>query len=311
MAESLGQGQGTATAFKERGFGAAFRVSMNLSNGKNVARFPYWHIDLNSGSGRNEDARCDGSPIVFLEMAAQHRPNFKAFFCDHDLKAIEALSARVGSTAYCFGCDNREILAVVSAAIAKAERNPSYSVGTVVCDPNGYTGDAMPHEEIAQFAQRHERIDLIFNLNVSTYQWMKGNIRLRRKGWESKFCPSIREFPAMFHRRHWLISEIRSPGRGHRFVILIGRNFPTDGHRSMGHYRFESIDGERILQEFEGAAQRANPLGTLPQLPGLSEASGLPGSPTGGDDVGRLAVRPVRRKSDRGPSQGVLPLGDV
>lgn len=312
----MSQGQGRATAFKERGFGSAFRVSMSLSNGKNVARFPYWHVDLNSGSGWNEQSRCDGSPLVFLQLAKEHRPNYRAFFCDKDEVAISRLAERVGKDAFCFRSDNSEMLPVVSAAIAKEERNPHFSVGTVVCDPNGYFGDAIPCKELEVFAERHERIDLIFNLNVRTYQMGRAHVQNAISsnainGWSRKFWPSIADLPNHFPRNHWLVSEIRSPGQGDRFVIVIGRNVKTDGHKAMGHYRFDSVDGERLLEEFEGAAKRANPLETLRQLPGIPASSDLLGGETRRDDSSELAVRAVRRKSDRSSPQGLLPLGDV
>lgn len=268
----MSQGQGLGTWVKERGFGSAFSVSINLSKGERVARYSYWHVDLNAGSGWNHEVGCDGSPMVFLDLAAKQRPNYRAFFCDHDPDAIGALAALVGKRAYCFECENTELLPIVSAAITAAENRPQYAAGTVVCDPNGYIDErTVPIEQLAEFAVKHPCMDLVFNLNIRTYQLSKAHKKRAieqgiNNAWAGKRLPPLTDFPALFNRSHWLISNIRRVGAGDGFVIAIGRNYRTSGHAALGHYPFDSPAGQRILNDIEGIKAPADP---QPSLPGL------------------------------------------
>jgi hypothetical protein len=281
----MSQGQGSGTHVKERGFGSAFSVSISLSSGVNAASYNYWHVDLNAGSGWNEQAQCDGSPIVFLNLAEQRRPKYQAFFCDHNPNAAETLCRRIGGRGYVFQCDNSEILPIVSQRISECEPRPHYAVGSVVCDPNGYFGDAVPDAAIQVFAMAHPRIDLIFNLNIRTYRMglahvLKAQTESRKNAWRSKTWPSPREFPARFHRRHWLISNV-SRTRGDRFIILIGRNYRTDGSRAMGHHALESTQGQDVLRDIDGTGDVLDSLRSLSKLSRLPRASGIS---SGSDD---------------------------
>lgn len=321
MSATSSQGQGGATWLKERGFGAAFRVSLGLANAPDVRRYPYWHIDLHSGSGTNENVGCDGSPIVFLnEYERSPRPGpLRAFFCDADAQRLHGLAARVGGAAFCFNCDNGEILPVVSEAIAAAERRPWKSVGSIVIDPNGYLDEStVPYAALREFCVKHPRMDLMLNLNVRVYKMSKGLQRKGQHGWQSKLLPRVDQFGELFCRKHWLISDVRRPG-GDSFVMLIGRNMRTGDHRALGFHHLESARGRDNVDEIEfskgdiAVAARADSQRALFDVSRVSGPPGLSRGASGGHAPRQLAlpVSKLRQSGNRGAPQLVLPMGSV
>src|SRR5215472_10614535 len=92
------QGQGGGTLDKERKIGSAEALGMTVANGLAKRATwrqtkPYFHLDLNAGSGWNEIAGCPGSPLVFLELAQQKLTALPiyAWFCDINPVAIDKL----------------------------------------------------------------------------------------------------------------------------------------------------------------------------------------------------------------------------
>src|SRR5262245_32058669 len=110
------QGQSVRqTRRKIEGLTRIFLENLSVSRGGRAIGYPYWHVDLNCGSGHNEKADCDGSPITFLRCAVKGRRRVKAFFFDVDRGAVLALSRRVepfrdllpeGSFVWCGEGDN-------------------------------------------------------------------------------------------------------------------------------------------------------------------------------------------------------------
>ncbi len=252
-----GQGQGRGTEFKERGFGAALSVSLNLANAPSVRRYPYYHVDLNCGSGWNDNARCEGSPLVFLNEAAKvARPGrIHTFLCDKSGTAIEKLAMHptvLESGAYCINWDNNEVLPVVSQLIRASEKNPEMAVGSLLLDPNGFLCEkTVPIPSLIKFCRVHPRFDLVMNLNLRVY-WMGRPHKFAGLGaWATKLWPSFDLFGEIFSRRHWLISNIRNPGGGDHFVIVIGRNLRAGDHQALGIHHMESDKGQLILDRIE------------------------------------------------------------
>ena len=248
------QGQGPTTEFKLRGIQSAISVTMRVATGLQQARFPYWHIDLNSGSGINARAGCIGSPLAFLQAADTLKPNYRATFCDIRADAIRELKERVGANPRCeCHCgNNRDVLPIVADRIRRAERNPHFAMGTVICDPNGYFyGGQVPANAMAAFCREFPRIDVILNLNVRTRRLIRGCVEKRRAGWEDVKCLALDEIPSFLNRKHWLIRNLISKG-GDQFVLMIGRNYRLGDHRAMGFHHMESKQGQSILAAVEG-----------------------------------------------------------
>src|SRR6516165_4336640 len=64
------QGQGIRTQEKEDAFQGLFRMNLKVHSSLRYPLAKYHHFDLNAGSGRNDIAGCDGSPVVFLKVVS-------------------------------------------------------------------------------------------------------------------------------------------------------------------------------------------------------------------------------------------------
>ena len=250
------QGQGGTTELKVRGIGAAITVTMRICTIPKLEQFPYWHIDLNAGSGYNHEAGCIGSPLAFLNAAEKvGKKNYRAFFCDINRAAISELrSTLLGNPrCSCIHENNRVLLPEIARLIRARESNPHFAMGTVLCDPNGYFyGDAVPTEELYQFCREFPRIDVILNLNVTIRRWIRGNIAARRRGWEDKRCLRVDELPDFLNRKHWLIRDLASKG-GHQFTVMVGRNHKMDDHQAMHFHHLHARQGRNIVAQVETA----------------------------------------------------------
>jgi hypothetical protein len=265
-------GQSRYTRFKEARFAPIFAQSLRISKAPQVARFAYYHADLNAGSGFNDAAGVPGSPLNFLSAVTRnHRENFYAFFVDRKLEYVRQLIQRPEVEAFSdrvaiFQHDNSEVLPVVAQFIAHRERNPQFAVGSIVIDPNGYH-DGVPWEALRDFCRFHLRIDLILNLNARQYRLEQSHIRAGRDpGWRKKRLQPISAFPEWFSRPNWMWTELCQIG-GNRWIQLVGRTIRTHsaGYESLGFYDSQSERAQQILHDLEqpqqDVAERA------PQLP--------------------------------------------
>jgi hypothetical protein len=254
------QGQGKTTELKERYIKLAVAVNSKITGhpSKFIARFPYWHFDMHAGSGWNDRVNCVGTPLAFLDEITKFPKEYRAFFCDNNSDSINKLNARPqiasSSHAYVFCGENREVLPIFAEAIRRND-TPRFANGTIVVDPNGYLSpDTVPLDLLALFCREFERIDLLMHLNVRTLALERQHIQKAIKGkWREHRLLELDEFPAFFSRRHWLISE-RLQGRGHRFVMMFGRNIRLGDHPTMGIYHLDSFDGQRIVAETKARA---------------------------------------------------------
>jgi hypothetical protein len=270
------QGQSRYTRFKAERFGPVLAQSLRISKAPAVERFPYYHVDLNAGSGFNVDVQVAGSPINFLQAVARHgRPNFYAFFADHDRTCIRELIARPEveahpSRVFTFPYDNSEVLPVVAEFIAQKERNPHYAVGSILIDPNGYH-DGVPWEALRLFCQAHPRFDLFFNLNARMFRLERYHIHAGTPGWTAKRLHPISGFADWFTRPEWMWTA-PCQIRGNSWIQLVGRTIRTHsvGYARLGFYDSQSARGRHILDELERESVRQAARGTL-QFPLLQD----------------------------------------
>jgi three-Cys-motif partner protein len=269
------QGQSEYTRFKEERFTPIFTQSLLISKAQPVARYAYYHVDLNAGSGFNDKAHVAGSPINFLHAADRNdRRNFYAFFVDHNREHVAALIRRpeveaANKRVHLFHYDNSEVLPVVAQFIADRERNPQFAMGSIVVDPNGYH-EGVPWDALREFCHAFTRFDLIMNLNVRQYQMERWHIRAGcQAGWRQKSLRPISEFPAWFNRPNWMWTDICRIG-GNRWIQLVGRTIRTQsvGYGSLGFYDSRSERAQRILARLEGPTVKETAR-TVPQLPFL------------------------------------------
>jgi hypothetical protein len=260
------QGQSLVTIDKIRGIGSALAIGMRTA----AARFawaPYHHADTNAGSGMNEEVSrvvgepVPGSPVVAVRTAdAVGLKNFRGMFCEIDAERARTLAnshLRGRPNCFVFCGDNAEFIEVFAESIRRSGDKAQYAVGSIIVDPNGWfrrnkDGSGVPVAELVAFTREFPRVDVVLNLNVRTYHLMRGH--------GDKFgAMGAPEIMSALGKEHWLLSPVRKVG-GDKFVLMIGRNFPTGDHRRLGLCRVDSVEGRAVLQEIEAKRQGALPL---------------------------------------------------
>ena len=258
------QGQGGGTLDKERKIGSAESIGMTTVNrlAKKEAwrrSMPFFHLDLNSGTGWNHIADCPGSPLVFCELAQQkltHVPLY-AWFCDNKPERIEELEhclinhghlPQPGVSLWCD--DNRFVIRRFADQVRRRDR-PQYALGSILSDPNGWfhrnkrTGEGAPVEEIIAFCEEFPRMDVILNSNYRVYGMQRG---------AGQTVMSPNEIRTRLKRKHWLVGR-QHLGGNNRFWLAIGRNFPTGDHKKLGLYHWDSDEGQQIMNIVNGDRQ--------------------------------------------------------
>jgi len=253
------QGQGPATAYKERTFGSALSVGLRIFKSRlATSGFEYVHADLHAGSGYNHERGCEGSPVVFHRLASGAGVLFRAFYCDNDptkTLALEETDAGrcVRSDVIC--SDNASALCTVWEYILATQPRPDMAVGSVIIDPNGYITDAaVPSATLKDFARQFPRMDLIFNLNMTHYRQVRGLERKGAKPGGLTYLPEPSKLPQEFARQFGLI-QIREPVDGNKFMTLVLRNVKTGSHQRLGLFDIHSEIGGNMLKECRYAGQ--------------------------------------------------------
>lgn len=253
---SLVQGQGSHTEAKERGIQATLEASLRVAKPNLKNKYNYYHIDLHSGSGYNEKVGCDGSPVAFLNATDKvNVSRYKAFFIEKDAGNASRLRHRPGvlnnDRVEVIEGDNRDGLNYVMQKLAKANEEPRFMLGSVLCDPNGYFGRSVPHLQMESFFRTFVRFDIILNLNITQFKRQRGLVEQGSKGWGDRFNPYPSTLPRVFNKEHWYVR--RALGSGHRFIMMVGRNFDLqrNAHEKAGFHRIESADGQLILRNAE------------------------------------------------------------
>lgn len=254
------QGQGAGTLDKERKIGSAVSIGMTVVNTlakKHPWRqkLPYFHLDLNAGSGWNEIAGCPGSPVVFCELAQQLLTNVPlyAWFCDNKPDRIAILErwltnyGHLPQNGISLCCeDNQSVIGRFAEQIRRRDR-PAHALGSLLCDPNAWfhrnlKGEGVPVEEIVAFAHEFPKMDIILNANYRVYGMQRG-------AGHAVLTPD--QIRVLLKRRHWLVSRQHLTGKD-RFWLAIGRNIETRDHRSLGLYHWDSPEGRHIMSIVSG-----------------------------------------------------------
>ncbi len=302
MSRQSDQGQSLATIDKERRVGAALAVSMSIANQRFRDRgYVFWHFDANAGSGVNDEIGEEpvpGSPLVFWEAADRILTGMEAvpFFCDMNLARMRRLKTVLGveraARSFLFPSDNNQALSVFARTILDSGERPEFVVGTALVDPNGWyyrnrKGEGVPSRILLAFLDKFPRIDLILNLNVSTY-WKQAKLK--------HDVISPRNLLTYLRKEYWLVGKVTRGGN--TYLQLIGRNMKTDPHKKVGLYLANSWEGQQILDVAEGKRQQPLEFG-MPDVRGLSQAPGLSRGAVGRDAAGQGALL-MRQEGDRG-----------
>lgn len=245
------QGQSDSTEAKERGLQAVFSTNLGIVKAKLKDHYPYWHFDLNCGSGKNAIVGCDGSPLAFLHAArARGVKHYIACFCDREadhLAALQALPEVAGNArAFLFHGDNASLVDAIPDLIKHSPYpdRPEKAMGMVFSDPNG---DDVPLDELARLSVACPRLDIAIHWNTRLR-------KLRRAHGHS--IHDIEDAIAMLGKAHWLI---RKPLGSWSWTVLIGRNFRVGDHLGMGYVHLESPAGQAILNNCKAGDPVARP----------------------------------------------------
>lgn len=245
MAEKiLTQGQGVSTEFKERGLEAAFSINMRVFSGLKAkhaygGRWRYHHIDLNAGSGINEEVGCIGSPLAFIEAAEKMGcSDYFAGFCDTDESALAKLirrdAVKENPNVFLFNGDNASLIEAIPSLVSSGRENPKYAMGMVLSDPNGTD---IPLDGLEWLAEEVPRIDLCLNWNSTQFK--------RNRGAFGDDRPTMKEAIDRLGKKHWLIRE---PMGRWQWTLLIGRNTRIGEQPSLGFYHLDSEKGQDIFR---------------------------------------------------------------
>jgi hypothetical protein len=264
---STTQGQSASTNDKERQIGATLAVNLRIVKAKCPGQI-YEHIDLNAGSGWNTDFGVVGSPLVFIQLAEEHLgSNWRAVFYEIDQERAAELASRLKGIPRCtvLQLDNKEFY-------ERSKHIRGNSVGSVLIDPNGWlyrTPQGIgcpPLDNLRAFFAEHRRMDFIANLNLRFYKQARGAEQNHRRHPDYSNMPRLADIPALFYKRHGLISNKSSNGHS-TFVRMVLRNLPTNDYKAMGWYHLDSPLAQQLFEYAEtntAARNRQLPLNTEP-----------------------------------------------
>lgn len=235
------QGQSSIeTENKERGLFSAFEKNLRVFKHSRARYYTYFHFDLNSGSGYNEECGCIGSPIAFIN-ATQSKSvcvdNIHAVFCDNDIKCYQTLQqhelVKDDTRFECVDIDNADFIYSIPDRIKTI--NPSYNlskvIGSVLSDPNG---SDVPIGALAWLAKVCPRIDILIHWNSNQFK--------RNKGAFGNDRPTLETALSTICKDQWLIRDFVGK---YYWTILVGRNYLIKGEME-GFYDLKSPSGQSI-----------------------------------------------------------------
>jgi len=204
------------TAIRNKGYDATFN----------------W-IDTNSGSGKNQDFNCDGSPVIF--QTAMMQKNWP-----HEIYCIEKSPANISSlknsmiqrdNVRFFNCDHNE---VVPSILSEFKKIP---YGMLYHDPNGEPSWNMLCDASNNFNSR--KMDFLIHISVTN-----GVKRLFNHGRDDLYH-SLQKID----KKYWYILPCHHIGSdAFQWCFLLGTNYDRfKSLKTIGYVRFDESAGESIL----------------------------------------------------------------
>lgn len=246
--KSLAQGQGVSTEFKERGLQAAFAINLHIFQAKfGASPYRYFHFDLNSGNGMNEEVGCIGSPLAFLRAAEEKGvQRLFAGFCDLDENKLAVLFNRPElqrNDCFAFNGDNSEFPYAIPDIIRSYGEKPAMAVGMVLADPNG---SDIPLDALEWLADAAPKLDFVINWNSARAKGHRLNPVYGGDHYPTLETVIKRLSGNGKEKKKWLI---RKPMSAHQFSLLIGRTLKVGDHRTLGFHHLDSPQGSAIFAQ--------------------------------------------------------------
>jgi hypothetical protein len=236
----MSQGQSNITPHKENAFGGILRMNLDVHHRKDEKRgYYYHHFDVNAGSGYNDKAQCDGSPVVFLRTAQRLGvEKFVAHFVDRDRQRTEELLTRINDPrCTVYNGENREFIKAIPELIYYQRENPAQALGSILCDPNGTD---LPIAELSELSKSCRRLDFIINYPARVWKRERG-VGIRPELY-------LKDLLSLLDKKYWHVQD-PLPSDPHEWMILIGRNFEMGDWQKMRIYALDSPKGIEIVRK--------------------------------------------------------------
>lgn len=256
------QGQSDYTPQKEEILSSILAQHLHICRGifakhRDWLRGVYYFYDIYAGSGINERAGCDGSPLVFLKEAERLYVPYVATFIDKEPLHAEALARRVArfgrGTTVVYEADNAMRLPLLIAAIGKAQ-----PYGIIYADPNGMP----PFELLAEVSQcpQCRVLDILIHCSATTLKRFRGAFGGK----------NLMEHLGAIQKSDWLIRDPEGTGK-QQWTFLFGTNWPDyPEYKRIKLHNIKGREGKAILAGLTYTQAELNGL-LQPKLP----ASGL------------------------------------
>lgn len=258
MPSKKSQGQSLAeTEAKERGLFSTFQSNLyvfrRLKMRYKKSNFKYFHFDLNSGNGWNEDVDCIGSPIAFVNAAISANVDcFYAGFCDRDPDAIQQLRGRIeiatDERCACFCENNAQFIYRIPSIIEDHGEKLDKVIGMVLCDPNG---TEVPINELAELSSVLPRVDIAIHWNSTQFKRNRGAFGVDRLTLERAL--------SSINKEHWLIRKQKGK---QQWTMLIGRNHNVN-NKLDDFYDLNSPSGQSIFTRCNYTKDELNNFGVF------------------------------------------------
>lgn len=175
------QGQNIDTTwFKQNDFEAFAKMHTRICAGvikkpRNNAHKCAFYIDLNAGSGYNEEACCEGSPIRFLRRAVGAGLPLEAYLLEKDTGRCRELTERLSHfgqsdliTSRVLCGDHRKTISIVKDRLASI---PAEKYGLIYTDENGA---GTPFDLLRELAAQNPRLDILCSINANAIKRCRG-----------------------------------------------------------------------------------------------------------------------------------------
>ena len=170
------QGQNIdTTPIKQEDFASFIRMHLRVTAGA-MTKHPgctgrYVYLDLHAGSGFNEAAGVEGSPVIFARIASSLGIPVEAYFYEKNRAAADALESRLSP----FRSEDQCLRVVrgdhMASACALLSSLPRLTFGLIYSDPNGM---GTPFDLLAAAADRVPKMDFLASINATARKRARG-----------------------------------------------------------------------------------------------------------------------------------------
>jgi hypothetical protein len=208
---------------------------------KNSWAKPYiFYVDMNAGSGYNDEVDCPGSPLEFAAIAQKYLFAKEAFFIEQNADSFGSLTSHQELSVYnCCMADSCKILPDI------IDQFGNKAFGLIYYDPNGITMNSKMSvfDSARAVCSKPEArfIDILIRFSGTNYKRSRG-------AFPGKY-PPLKEQLSGIGKSRWICRKIAIDDLGHRdpnqWTFLLGTNW-TDykAWRQKGFYPIEDPDSD-------------------------------------------------------------------